>query len=221
MSKICFFEVLFCFFLFQFAFEIYNDNFDPLAQGDWREIKVEKDLALIPTSPRIDGEEALEMTQLQWNDSNNNKIDLRNKPKPTHGLNLHLEFAPYDPQRKFFLPIFTANLLRFTHFSECIIWYFAAAKLLRFTHLSEYIIWHFTFYTAMKTVQERFSFSRIVEKVISFETLFLQLSLNVARRVTKFCKKISQKIRYQDCMKFFYFESLDKKSLILFKGFIW
>ena len=53
------------FFPFRFAFEIYNDNFDPLAQGDWREIKVEKDLALIPTSPRIDGEEALEMTQLQ------------------------------------------------------------------------------------------------------------------------------------------------------------
>ena len=97
-----------------------------------------------------------------------------------------------------------------------------AAKLLRFTHLSEYIIWYFTVYTAIKTVQERFSFSRIVEKVISFETLFLQLSLNVARRVTKFCKKISQKIRYQDCMEFFYkFESLDKKSLVLFKGFIW
>ena len=65
----CLFEVLhltlFCFFPFQFAFEIYNDNFDPLAQEDWREIKVEKDLALIPTSARINGEEALEITQLQ------------------------------------------------------------------------------------------------------------------------------------------------------------
>ena len=110
LSKICFFEVLFCFFLFQFAFEIYNDNFDPLAQGDWREIKVEKDLALIPTFVRINGEEALEITQLQWNDSNNNKIDLRNKPRPTHDLNLHiLNSRHLTLKGSFFLPIFTAR----------------------------------------------------------------------------------------------------------------